>query len=51
MKFMKKAGVSGIISFIIVVLVVILLIFLIKNGWDIKAAAQDITGLFRVGKK
>ena len=46
-----KKGKIRIISFIIVVLVVILLIFLIKNGWDIGAAAKDILGLFGIGKK
>lgn len=51
MGLFKKSRVSGIISFVIVVLVVILLIFLIKNGWDIKAAAQDILSLFGAGKK
>lgn len=50
MGFLKKARIR-ILSFIIVVLVVILLIFLIKNGWDIKAAAQDILNLFGAGKK
>jgi len=44
MKF-KKAKIR-IISFIIVVLVVILLVYLIKNGWDMKAAAQDMLSLF-----
>lgn len=51
MSFMKKARISGFISFILVVLIVILLIFLVKNGWDMKAAAQDILSLFGVGKK
>jgi hypothetical protein len=46
----KKARIR-ILSFIIVVLVVILLIFLIKNGWDMGAAAQDILGLFGAGKE
>lgn len=50
-KLLKKARISGFISFILVVLVVILLIFLIRNGWDIKLAAQDILGLFGAGKK
>ncbi len=50
MRILKKARIR-ILSFIIVVLVVILLIFLIKNGWDIGAAAKDILGLFGVGKK
>lgn len=50
MKLLKKAKIR-IISFIIVVLVVILLIFLIKNGWNMQAAAQDILGLFGGGKK
>lgn len=51
MKFAKKGKISRIISFIIVVLVVILLVFLIKNGWDIQAAAQDILRLFGGGNK
>ncbi len=50
MKFAKKGKISRIISFIIAVLVVILLVFLIKNGWDMQAAAQDILGLFGVNK-
>lgn len=50
MKLSKKAKIR-IISFIIVVLVVILLIFLIKNGWDIKLAAQDMLSMVGVGKK
>lgn len=51
MKFAKKGKISRIVSFIIVVLVVILLVFLIKNGWDIGAAAKDMVGLFGGGKK
>jgi len=47
---MKKARIR-IFSFIIIVLVVILLIFLIKNGWDMKAVAQDILSLFGAGKE
>ncbi len=50
MKLTKKAKIR-IISFIIVVLVVILLIYLIKNGWDMRAAAKDMLGLFGMGKK
>ena len=46
-----KRGKIRVISFIVVVLVVILLIFLIKNGWDMGAAAKDILGLFGAGKK
>jgi len=51
MKLSKRARMSGIFAFIIVVLVVILLIYLIKNGWDMKAAAQDILSLFGAAKK
>ena len=50
MVFWKKARIR-IISFIIVVFAVILLVYLIKNGWDMGAAAQDIIGLFGKGKK
>jgi hypothetical protein len=50
MKLFKKARIR-IISFIIVVLVVILLVFLIKNGWDMGAAAQDIMSLFGAGNE
>lgn len=50
MKLLKKARFPRIFSFIIVVLIVILLIFLIKNGWDMQAATQDILGLFGAGK-
>lgn len=51
MKGLLKKAKIRIISFIIVVLVVILLVFLIKNNWDIQAAAQDILGMFGGGKK
>lgn len=51
MAFFKKARISGFLSFIIVVVIVILLIFLIKNGWDMKAAAQDMLSIVGVGKK
>ncbi|MEA2036473.1 MAG: hypothetical protein U9O94_03130 [Nanoarchaeota archaeon] len=47
----KKARVSGIFSFLIVVLIIILLVFLIKNGWDMQAAAQDMLSLFGASKK
>jgi len=50
MRFFKRGRIR-IISFIVVVLVVILLIFLIKNGWSIQAAAQDMMGMFGGGKK
>ena len=42
----KKASIQRIIGFLVVVLVVILLVFLIKNGWSMGAAAQDIMGMF-----
>ena len=51
MKLFKKGRISGVITFIIVVLVVILLVFLVKNGWDMQAAAQDIMGMFGGGAK
>jgi len=51
MKLLKKGRISRIIAFIIVVLVVILLIFLIKNGWDMGAAAQDMLSIFGNNKK
>ncbi len=52
MKVAKKARmIKGFISFILAALAVILLIFLIKNGWDMEAAAQDILGLFGAGNK
>lgn len=50
MIFLKKAKIR-IFSFIIVVLIVILLIFLIKNGWDMKAAAQDMLSMVGAGRK
>jgi hypothetical protein len=51
MKLFKKAKLPRIFSFIIVVLAVILLIYLIKNGWDMKAAAQDMLSVVGMGKK
>jgi len=39
-----------ILGFIVVVILVILVVFLMKNGWNMQAAAQDILGLFG-GKK
>jgi hypothetical protein len=42
----RKGRVGKIFAFILVVLVVILLIFLIKNGWDMGAAAKDMLGIF-----
>lgn len=47
----KKASMKKIIGFIVVVLVVILLVFLMKNGWNMQEATQDIMGLFGSGKK
>ena len=49
MKLFKKAKLPRIFSFIIVVLVVILIIFLIRNGWDISAAAQDMLSMVGMG--
>ncbi|MBW2974095.1 hypothetical protein KY366_00095 [Candidatus Woesearchaeota archaeon] len=50
MHLFKKARIR-IISFIIVVLIVILLVFLVKNGWDFKAAVLDMLSLFGRGGK
>lgn len=50
MESWKKARI-GIVSLIMVALAVLLLIYLIKNGWDMRAAAKDIMGLFGGGKK
>ena len=50
MNLLKKARIK-IFSFLIVVLVIILLVFLIKNGWDMGAAAQDMLSLFGKGKE
>lgn len=51
MKLLKKAKLSGFISFILVVLAVILLVYMIKNSWNFQAAVQDILSLFGAGKK
>ena len=51
MKMFKKARIPKIIGWVIVALIVILLVFLLKNGWDIQAAAQDILSLFGANKQ
>jgi uncharacterized integral membrane protein len=51
MKFFKKAKLPKVIVFAIALLVIILLIFLIKNGWDVPLAVQNILELFGKGKK
>ena len=51
MELWKKARMQRVIVFIIVILIIILFVFLVKNGWNMQAAAQDIMGLFGAGKK
>ena len=47
-KIHKKAFVFRIIYFIFFIIAVILLFFLIKNGWDVNAAFNDILGLLPI---
>jgi len=42
----RKAGITDMVTFVILILVMILLYFLITNGFDMKATATAMLGLF-----
>ena len=46
----KKAFVFRIIYLVFAILAAILLYFLIKNGWDVKAAFNNMLSLLRLSK-
>jgi len=48
MKKIGKKAFIGIIKLVIFVLVVILLFFLIKNGWNVQDAFNDMLRLLRL---